>query len=394
MNRKIINILFLFFLTKLLFPVNLSELSYEVNELEGSIKKFTNDFSIEFYDWEISDFLVIKSQSADKPFYRTYLNNYTRNLFRISKSSNNFNISTWFSRELNTSDTYSNEFIGLEGDFELLDGISSGLDVSWNNSLFELKLYNKYIGRNYRFLNTTTNELEDEYSGDVIVSGKIAYKYSKKWRPFIDFFHFNDLNDNNYLGYSKFLTGIEYKNMFKRKYALKQQLSIGYSDLYQNIPYLLQSDTRFSMKLANKWMAFSKIYFQLYTHRRLNNIYNGNSFSEFLVQRNFKVSKDNFFARIRSGIVINPLDHTIILKSAFVYPYKLIELTGEYKFYPGDENSIHKEHLVETGVNIYLHDKQIKVRYDLEYLKFSKGYSEYIGRDSYITHRVTFNLDI
>ena len=394
MNRSTLNILFFFLITSLLYPVNFSEFSYGSNELEGSTLQFTNDFNIEFHDWRISDLFTIKSRSADKPFYKTYFNNYTRNLFRISKYSSNYFISTWLSRELNTSDTYTSEFVGLDGDFELKDGISSGLDASWRNSYFELSLFYKYIGKNYRLLNTTTNEFDEEHSGDIIAKGHFTYNYSKNWRPFIDLFQFNDLNENNYLGYSKFLTGLEYKNMFIRKYVLKQQLSFGYSDLYENIPYILESDTRISMKLVHKWMAFGKIYFQLYADEKFNSIYSGNSFTEFLVQRNFSINKDNYFARIRSGVVINPVDRTITLKSSFVYPYKFIEFNGEYKFYPGDKNSVYKEHLIDTGFKLYLNNKQFQAGYNLNCVIFEKGYAEFIDEDHIITHRVTFNFDI
>ena len=394
MTKIIINILFLLLLTQLLYPVNFSEFSYESNEFAGTTLKLTNDLNIEFDDWGIYDLLIIKSHSSDKPFYRTYLNNYTRNLFRVSKFNTNYYISTWFSKELNTSDTYANEFIGLEGDFELTDGISSGLDISWKSSSLELKLYNKYVGRNYKFLNTTTNEFDEEYSGDVIASGKVTYNYSKLWHPFIDFFHFNDLNENNYLGYSKFSAGIKYKNKFMRKYILKEQVSIGYTDLYESIPYFIQSETRISAKIGQKWMGYSSIYFQLFADDELATLYSGNSFTEFIVQRNFSIDKDNYFARVRTGIIINPVDHSLVIKSSFVYPYKSFELNGEYKFYPGDENAFSKEHSINAGCNYYLSNKTIQVSYNLGYVTYKNNYSNLVGQDHEMSHKIIFDLNL
>ncbi|NOR44073.1 MAG: hypothetical protein GQ534_00675, partial [Candidatus Delongbacteria bacterium] len=286
----------------ILYSSNLFEYFHEYNDLDGNIGNVSNFFDTEFYDWEFSDELFIKYNPSDTPLYNTYKNNYARNHLRISRSGKNHFFSAWISGEIYSNDNYSTDFIGLEGDYRLKQGVSTGMDIVWNNSSFKTAISGKYLGRNYKLEGIE----ENEFDGNMVTFGEVSLIKSKKWQPFIDFFHFNDLNENNYLGYSKFSAGIKYKNKFKREYVLKQQISAGYTDLYQNIPYLIQSDTRFSAKFGQKWMGFSKIYFQFFADDELATLYSGNSFTEFMIQRNFSIDKDNYFARMRAGIVINP----------------------------------------------------------------------------------------
>ncbi|NOR45330.1 MAG: hypothetical protein GQ534_07055, partial [Candidatus Delongbacteria bacterium] len=85
---------------------------------------------------------------------------------------------------------------------------------------------------------------------------------------------------------------------------------------------------------------------------------------------------------------------SLIIKSSFVYPYRSFEFNGEYKFYPGDINSFSKEHYITSGFNYYFRNKTIQVGYNLGYITYKNNYSNLVGQDHEMSHKIILDLNL
>ena len=70
------------------------------------------------------------------------------------------------------------------------------------------------------------------------------------------------------------------------------------------------------------------------------------------------------------------------------------QFNGEYKFYPGDENNFSKEHYVASGFNYYFRNKTIQVGYNLGYVTYKNNYSNLVGQDHEMSHKIIFDLNL
>lgn len=386
-------ILLALFIHSTLFPAVFTELTYDTNESNGISNGISVYFDQSYGEWGFYDRMSIKYNPSNEPFSDTYYNNYLKNNFRLTRSGE-FAFSSWLSTEIFTDENYTTGFIGLDEEYEQNSSVSTGIDAVWSGQLFSIRSENRFIGRNYTSYDLVSGEKADEFGGDIILSGSAALKTEWLWDPFFDFYHFNDMNENNYLSYSDYALGAEYRNMFDRIYLLRFKLSSGYTDLYPGIPYYMQSDVRVTANFGQKWTAVSKLYFRLFTDESFTDVYNGNSFSEVIVQRNFPVNEENYYMRIRTGLIFNPGDNSLIWKSSFSLPFKSSELSGEYKLYPGKKNASFKEHYLSTGIIKYFYNKRILTGYNFGYLIFRDDYSGFIGRNSEMTHKIIFNFTL
>jgi len=257
-----------------------------------------------FYYKNIADYTIFNStylRYASEDFSdHIYLSRYGRNRLYIERNWDNFSLGSFlylaYYPEGNTSSYFSN----IPSVHQLNSSIGSGFTAKYFTDSHYIKIGIKYLTNQFKKLeNESTNIIDANILGDI----EISYQ-GKFINPYLRAELFSDLNESDIFDYQK--VGFGLKNFSKISYAhfLKISTEIGYSHIYENIPYYGEFKARFTTKLYRDWFFVNRINTEIYLNEKFSEFYKGKNFTEHIIQYNFgyKQNNKNF---IKSGVQID-----------------------------------------------------------------------------------------
>ncbi len=297
--------------------LNAQQINYEMQMSEDEI---INSISSFYYksiaDYTISNSAYLRYSSEDFADHN-YLSRYGRNRFYIERSWKNFSLGSFLYLAYYPQGNTSSYLSGIASVHHLNSSIGSGFNAKYFTESWYINVGTKYLTNQFEKLeNESTNLIDANAFGNIEISSQGRFI-----NPYLKSELFSDLNDSDIFNYQKIGFGL--KNFSKISYAhfLKISTEIGYSHLYENIPYYGELKARFTTKLNRDWYLVNRINAELYLDEDFSDFYKGKNFTEHIIQYNFGYNQNNKNF-IKSGIQIDLEGNSdIVLSGKFFLRY-------------------------------------------------------------------------
>jgi hypothetical protein len=180
---------------------------------------------------------------------------------------------------------------------------------------------------------------------------------------------YDDLNEEEYYDYYTAGAGLQALHYLGRPHVLCQQLLIGTSDRYDDIPLMQDYTARLSTKLHPDWMLVQKLQLQSWYDTENSELLLGNSFVESIAQRTIALD-NNRISRVRAAVKHSFYNEETILKANLQYHLWKLVFFVEYKYYVGDF-TVNDQAMIGQISGLLLGDT-LRISYELQnYLRSS-----------------------
>ncbi len=324
---------------------------------EGFSSRMTSYITQKFGQWQIDNITFAKFSEETETLEETYLRNYLRNKLSLTRTLSGGMVQFFGSVQLSPADNFPSHVGGVNGEYLLENGWGLGANIHYQvgNLLMDANL--RYNIRDY-------SGDEDITEFDTRNNVTLTWMQSDTWMPVIALEHFDDLNEEDVFNYYTAGAGIQTMHYFGRPHIWQQQLILGQSDRYDDVPYFVHYTTRFSTKLHPDWMLVQKLDIQNWYDTENNEMLLGKSFGESIVQRTIS-TEGNRINRIRLAAKHCFYDEETLLKANMQYNLWQLVFFAEYNYYLGNVSVNDMGISGELG-GFLLHDSlRIGYRYDV-----------------------------
>jgi hypothetical protein len=339
--------------------VTLSVLS---DDDEGISQKLSSYLSFDLGNWQVDNITFAKFSQEQDGLAEYYQRNYLRNKLVLRRDLQAGYLRLFGSAEFAPADNVPSHLAGMPGTYQLDSGLGLGADVRYRLGVVELDATLNYNIRDYSG--------DDEFSEyNLRNHATLTLVKSDTWKPFVQLDMYDDLNEEEYYDYYTAGAGLQALHYLGRPHVLRQQLLIGTSDRYDDIPLMQDYTARLSTKLHPDWMLVQKLQLQSWYDTENSELLLGNSFVESIAQRTIALD-NNRISRVRAAVKHSFYNEETILKANLQYHLWQLVFFGEYKYYVGDF-TVNDQAMIGQVSGLLLGDT-LRISYELQnYLRSS-----------------------
>jgi hypothetical protein len=191
----------------------------------------------------------------------------------------------------------------------------------------------KYYGSEYDKYNLEQNSSGTAAENDLLAGIKAGAWLSSDLLLYLGADHFNDLNENALMNYSDLhLTG-QYQKHVNYIHYFRQDISLGYSDLDEDLPYYIRSHSRLSSRFTPDWTLLNILEYEGWLDEQ-QEYYLGNSWFKTIIRRNLSVSPGNELSYLQAAAqceIDNEIGFTQ-LAGRYYLNRLMISASGKYYF--------------------------------------------------------------
>ncbi|MCF7918977.1 MAG: hypothetical protein K9N06_03565 [Candidatus Cloacimonetes bacterium] len=251
-------------------------------------------------NWSLLNTTKIKYSEFQDNIGSYYQENYIRNLLAGSYTQQNWSLDFSFGLGISPDENHPLQPEGVNGFIEQQCSYSLGGGFKYDNDKLYFELDLDYYAARFDKYNLGLNNSEPISENDLTASLKSGYYIFPDLLIYLGTDHFNDLNDNEIMNYSDYhLTG-EYTKRLNYIHFLDQDISLGYSDLDEVIPYYVLTRTRLSSRFTPDWTLLNVLEYQGWLDEQ-NEIYLGNSWFKTTIRRNLGISAGNELSYLQAA---------------------------------------------------------------------------------------------
>lgn len=317
------------------------QLSYEASydENEGISHRFASYVTSLTQKWLIENITYSSLHSEDdkkknKDDAQYYLLNYIRNKVIATHFSDSYLISAYLSGEYDFGRNIKTNIAGLPYQYTLENGLTTGLRANYKFSNFETDMRLDYDTKNYNYV---TLDSKEGHHTEANLQGKIktSLSLSKSLKAYIEAYHYNDLNESSKFDFTRFYAGLSFDKKLNYIHYLSIDAAGGYSDIDSLFPYTFRTEARVTSKFIHEWIAVAKLSYNIWTNNDIDGIYFGNTYAEFLTQKNISFTPNNEVSKFQMSASHYYLSNQTLLKTKLEFYINKLMLSLSYGRYIG-----------------------------------------------------------
>ena len=338
------------------------------NDDDGLVTRFSSYLLADSGDWTFLNTTKVKYSEHQTNISDYYQESYVRNILQGIMTKKNVSVSFNMGLGISPSD---NHYLLPEGTDKLLEAENSytlGGGFTFDNDKTYFEVDFDFYGGEYEQYNLGLTHSEKISESDMFASAKAGLWLSSDLLVYVKAKQFDDLNESDLMNYAEYDLTFQLQKKMNYIHHLEQDISFGYSDIDEDLPYYVNTRTRLSSRFTPDWTLLNVVEYRGWLDEDKEH-YLGNSWAKTIIRRNLGISAENEISYLQTAAEYDIDTEIGFSQFAARAVWSMLIFSGSGNYYFGDD--LWLKHKINAGITWQFTALDMNLGYEIELTKDS-----------------------